>query len=162
MHCVAYILPVKCDVAYSMTDTDWVCSIAAICKVNEAPEILTPHFQKHWTVQQMAAVFPLGFESLVRPLVEDLFTNLANGSRRFSRPPAWAPYAGLFNICGSRPSRFVEGQIAQYAYCTGMNSVLSQRRGSKSHCHAVFNKSFVIWRHRFIIVLFDVEHCRYT
>ena len=37
----------------------------------------------------------LGCKSLVRPLVEDLFTNHANGP---GRPPALVPSVGLFNI----------------------------------------------------------------
>ena len=49
---------------------------------------------------------PLGFKSLVRPLVEDLFTNHAKRSGRLSRPPAQVPSAGLFNRFPSGPSSF--------------------------------------------------------
>ena len=45
----------------------------------------------------------LGCKSLVQPLVEDLFTNHANGSEG---PPALVPSAGMFNIFGNGPSFF--------------------------------------------------------
>ena len=44
---------------------------------------------------------PLGCKSLVQPLVEDLFTNYANGP---GNPPAPEPSVGLFNIFLSGPS----------------------------------------------------------
>ena len=47
--------------------------------------------------------FTFSCKSVVRPLVEDLFINHANGPGRLSRPPAQVPSVGLFNIFGSRP-----------------------------------------------------------
>ena len=50
---------------------------------------------------------PLGCKSVVRPLVENLFINHANGPGRLSLPPAWVPSAGLFNLFGSGLSFFI-------------------------------------------------------
>ena len=49
---------------------------------------------------------PLGCKSLVWPLVENLFTNHANGPGRHTRPPAQVRSAGLFNIFRSVPLFF--------------------------------------------------------
>ena len=46
---------------------------------------------------------PLGCKSLVRPVVENLFTNHANGP---GSPPALVPSLGLFYIFQSGPSFF--------------------------------------------------------
>ena len=50
---------------------------------------------------------PLGFKSLVWPLVEDFINNHhdhANGPGRLSRPPVQVPSGGLIIIYGSEPS----------------------------------------------------------
>ena len=53
----------------------------------------------------------LDCKSLVRPLVEDLISNRANGPGRLSRPPAQVPSAGLFIIFGSGPSFFDSANV---------------------------------------------------
>ena len=61
---------------------------------------------------------PLGCLSLVQHLVENLFTNHANGPGRHSRLPAQVPSAGLFNTFGSGPSFFAkfDGQIKLFNF----------------------------------------------
>ena len=52
-------------------------------------------FEHSWPVDGTSVYLPLDCKSLAQPLVEDLFTNHANGN---GNPPALVPSVGLFNI----------------------------------------------------------------